>query len=135
MIKPQQFVKWTSHDDQGRFSHSGVVSHVSDSDATIITQRDGTMTVPLDDGKIVPIAKPKSFDGAIITQPSQRTVTSHKPKKVVGGKLKQVVDLLSQHPSLLDDRKSAIRAIVDAGISSEKGASTWFSNAKKQLRN
>ena len=136
-MKPNDFIKWTAHDEQGQFSYIGQVVAIDDSTVQMVTSERLNITVAIDDGCFTTTSKPQNWDDhTIIPQPTPPTVTSHKRttcKSSGGGKLQQVVDLLKSNPTLVQNRKQAIQAIVDAGISTQAGASTWFSNAKNKL--
>lgn len=126
-----KFIRWTCKDDAGNFSHVGqVVSHANGL-VTFVTQSDGVMSIPEDDGKFSKVRKPRSWSVDVATVKSKSLKRKKKQTKGGVSKLDLVVELLRADPPV--NRKDAISKIVDAGISTYAGASTHYNNAKKVL--
>ena len=135
-FKKGQFIRWTSTDNEGKFSHTGqVVSHKSGMITFITGPNAGEMGVPEDDGSFELVRKPRNWKEttapASISKPKAVRKTVTHTRKTGSSKLDLVVDLLRNDPPV--DRKDAINKIVAAGISTPAGASTFYNSAKKVL--
>lgn len=149
-FKKGDFIKWTSTDDEGKFSYVGLVRSVNGASICFETYM-GTLNIAPDDGKFVKVEKPADWDEQRAAS-EKRTAEMHKTNKRVaakpapavkvkatraprakkgGSKIDQIVELLQAQPELVKSRKDAIAAIVAAGISTPAGASTFFNTAKK----
>lgn len=148
-FKKGDFIKWTSSDDEGKYSYVGLVR--STNGVSICFETDiGTLNIAPDDGKFVKVAKPADWDvkrkasEAAAKAAAKAPKAAAKPvkvkvartpraKKAGGTKIDLTVALLKSKPELVGSRKAAIAAIVDAGISTPAGASTFFNAAKKLI--
>lgn len=135
-----QFIRWTSKDNEGTFSHVGQVISHKNGVIVFADANGGKMGVPDTDGKFEVAKKPRTWGAKIggAKRKVKATSTAHKPVKqkrvrAKGGetKLDQVIALLRNDPPA--SRKDAIAKIVEAGITTAAGASTYYNSAKKVL--
>ena len=131
-FKKKQFIKWTSSDESGDFSHIGQVVSFDAETVTFATSS-GEMTVPINDGTFVEVSKPHTFDVKVEETSTKKKQKAVKRTRSTNGitKLDQVITLLRNDPPT--DRKDAINKIVAAGISTANGASTYYSSVKSKL--
>ena len=140
MFEKNSFIKWSSSDEAGSFFIVGEVMAVEDDVVTFADEEGMVYGVPVDDSRFTSIKKPKNWRGKVISVESIKpTTTPAKPKakrtRSTNGstKLEQVVALLRADSTLVNNRKMAIDKIVEQIGMTSAGASTYFSNAKKQL--
>lgn len=127
------FVKWTSQDAEGPFSHTYKVQSHKDGMITATNQYGNVVGIPDDEGTFRKTRTPKSWSNIKAAKPAPSTP---KPIERVRNdstgvtKMDQVLALLSaERPA---SRKAAIALVVEELGMTEAGASTYASNANKQ---
>ena len=148
MFTTGAFISWTGTDEDGLFKYNGQVQQMDGETVVFSDCNNIKYGVHKEDGTFTSITKPKWWDAKIAEAASKTPVPA--PVAVVSpvvekktrvtrtttngtSKLDQVIALLNEKPELVNSRKNAIAAIVEAGISTAAGASTHFNSAKKQL--
>lgn len=139
MFSKNEFIKWTDT----MINHTTVGRVIKDDGFRVEFETEfGTFNVQADDGLFERTSKPKNWTGSTVKAtftlpPPDSGEKPEQPKKAApvkatGGKTKidLIVDLLRANPDLNGNRKAAIAAIVDAGISTPAGASTFYNTAK-----
>lgn len=137
MFQKNSFIRWTGKDDDGKFSYTGQIKMMH-GDTVIFEDADGVAYgIHKDDGVFESISKPKNWNRpkSVMLKPIEVEKPKKSIKKTDGGptKLDQVVALLRANPALINDRKKAIEKIVEEIGMTPAGASTYYSNAKKQV--
>jgi len=118
------FIKWTSTDEEGAFSHVGRVLEVTDTNVTFETKM-CVMTVPLTDGTF---ESAKAFK--IDTPVAQPTAPKQKAKATkTGTKLERAVVIYRQMKDAT--RKELIEAFVKQLDMTPAGASTYAAQVRK----
>ena len=130
------FVKWTSTDESGTFSHRGQVIDLTDT-IVVLNTTEGRMGVRLEDGKFTKTRKFDLPDVQPVVKPKARKTKSKKtgaakrpsgqPRE--GSKLAQAIEIAKSLETV--DRKTLIAAFVDQLGMTPAGASTYASNVKK----
>ena len=130
------FIKWTSTDEDGKFSYVGqVISHV---DGMIVFHNStGTMGVPEDEGTFAATRKPKKWNTkAPVAVKSVKPVKkkAHRSTKSDGSftKYHQVVAQMNENRPA--SRKDAIALVVREVGMTPAGASTYVAKANKELK-
>lgn len=143
MLTINAFIKWTSSDEDGAFTHVGQITSINDDNTIEFVTANGTIHVDLDDGTFAPARKPRKWGVVEITPAPAKTrknrglgsIATKTVRKVrkqkSGSKLEQIVTLLKNNPPA--NRKDAIAKIVEAGLSTQAGASTQYNTAKGYL--
>ena len=138
MFSKGSFVKWTDT----MVGHSVIGQVIKDDGFRIEFETEfGTYNVQADDGTFEPASKPKNWTGSkvkttFVLPAGEKPEQPKKPAKAkTGGKTKieLIVDMLREDPTLLTNRKVAIAMIVEAGISTPAGASTFYNTAKRMV--
>jgi len=139
MFSKNDFIKWTDT----MINHAVVGRVIKDDGFRVEFETEfGTFNVQVDDGTFERTSKPKNWAGStvkatFVLPAGEKPEQPKKPAKAkaVGGKTKidLIVDLLREDPTLVTNRKVAIAMIVEAGISTPAGASTFYNTAKKML--
>lgn len=136
-----QFVRWTNSDVNGEFSHVGQVHQMTDEMITLKTEH-GLIHLPKNDGKFIPTNKPigwelpetKTKDKAKVQRTTTKKASSKAPKeKKERGPSKVDIIVEMFKDNMPASRKEAIAKIVEAGITTPAGASTFWNTAKKKL--
>ena len=138
MFEKNSFIKWSSSDDEGSFSIIGEVIEVTDEFIKFIDNEGIVYGIPKDDGQFTINKKPKNWKNNIVNIETiiPKTIpTKTKRTRSSNGvtQLDRVVELLRNNSTLITNRKKAMDEIVKQLGMSLAGASTYFSNAKKQL--
>lgn len=141
-MNKNDFIKWTSVDNEGEFEHSGRVESVSANMIYLETDH-GLMGIPKTDGNFESIEPfeikrndPMSKKNATAKTANKSEKKAAAPKKVVAkkegvSKADQALEIVRQNPKAA--RKELIQMFVDQLGMSIAGASTYVYNAKKKL--
>lgn len=146
-MKKDDFVKWTSQDKEGEFSHSGQIVSITEKKVKLRTAR-GVMEFGRNDGTLEPcepvdLTPPSSFaegEVAASAQASETTTAKEKkekraPRKRSTGdgptKAELALELVKNNPKAT--RKELIELLKDKLKMTPAGASTYVHNAKKAL--
>lgn len=141
-FKKGEFISWTGVENGEQFTHVGQVIKHANGVIAFIDSTGGEMHIPETDGEIKITKKPRNWEANMPTKRERKAkptsikkpVEKKKPvqrSKSGETKLDAVIKLLRDNPPA--NRKDAIQKIVDAGITTPAGASTYYSNAKKHL--
>jgi len=131
-FKKNSFIKWSSQDEEGTFSHTGQVVKHADGMIIFTDKKGGEMGVPEDEGKFTSARKPKTWKKPVadkVTKP-----VAKKAKRVAGAptKYEQVVELFNAEKPR--SRKEAIALAVEEVEMTPAGASTYVAKANKELK-
>lgn len=126
-----KWIKWTATDENGTFSHVGEVYKSTKSHVTFVVADDigGHMTVEKTDGVFENVRKSKSAVTKIGEDVRKRE--AEEGSRHFTGKKLEVFELVVANPGL--DRKEYIALIVEAGISTPAGASTFYNAVRKAI--
>ena len=133
-----EYIKWTVVDGDVTEQYEGIVVGTDDIYVEFETNV-GKMTVPYDDGSFEKLKKAvvlkrkkgESEQSKVMKEKETKKVPSKKRAKKGPTKVDLIVELLRKSPA--NSRKEAIEKIVEAGITTPKGASTFYNQAKKVL--
>ncbi len=125
LFQPNDFIRWSSKDEEGNFSHIGEV--ISCTEDTVVFYGDGyEFTVPLNDGKFAKARRPKdwSVDAPRVEIPPS-TPPAKKPRAGKTGSKKERARIIFQN----ETERSAIIARFQSELDmSPAGAATYYSN-------
>jgi hypothetical protein len=135
--KNGQWLKWTSSDDDGPFSHTGVVSACNDK-MVILDTPVGMISCNVDgDGTFTEVKKPKNAPSTVETVvlpslPSPAATNGLKPLSECSDRVKESVSVvMTAGPGLT--RKAYIEALVEQIGMTTASASTFYNTAKKYV--
>ncbi len=118
------FIKWTSKDDEGTFSHVGQI--ISQNETWIeFKTKEGVMCVKRTDGKFEPHAAIELK----CEQKAKPTIDAVKRDVKAGSKLEQCIEIYKTMRGAT--RKELIAAFVEKVHMTEAGASTYAAQVKK----
>lgn len=132
-FRKNTFIKWTSQDEEGTFSHTGQVVKHADGMIIFTDKHGGEMGVPEDEGKFTPTRKPKRWNvkpGTIFCEPVKGTKQPRFPGQP--SKYNVLLDAMKEHRPA--SRKEAIALGVELAELTAAGASTYVAKANKQLK-
>ncbi len=124
------FVRWTSIDDEGEFSHVGQVAAVSKTHVTLDTAH-GVWSIELDDGTFTNARKPRTWN--MRNEAPLKTVSRAvpAPKRELSARMLEVVKVVRANPGL--SRKEYVVLLAAECSMSEAGASTYYNTARKHV--
>lgn len=125
-MHPGDFIKWTSEDEEGKFSHVGQVISSNDTWIEMKTEY-GTMCFRRKDGTVEPHA-PVEFKNKSDSKPKP-TVDAPKRDVKAGSKLERCIEVYKTMRNAT--RKELIAAFVEQVGMTEAGASTYAAQVKK----
>lgn len=126
------FIMWTS----GDVNHIGRFVCWEDGNVVMeVTEEGSTMTIPFDDGTFKKVKQPKNWSLKVEEDEESKKPAQVKkeraPREKKGPtKVDLIAELLKENP--VNSRKEAIELIVQAGITTAAGASTFYNQVKKQ---
>lgn len=122
------FIKWTSNDDNGSFTHVGQIKMFHGDTVIFETESDGMMGIHKNDGTFVSIKKPKGWN-----KPKSFMVPLKGKRKTSDAitKKEQALALVRDTYGKGHGRDVAVQRIIDVLGMSKAGATTYFYNAKK----
>lgn len=133
-FKKGTFVRWTSKDDDGKFSHVGqVVKHAQGMIEFEVGQHGSVMGVPEDDGSFTKCKKPRNWKKA----PTTTTIKTTKPKarrKNTSGtpsKKDQAIIIYRDLFGKGHGKDATIQRFQDVLDMTKAGATTYFYIAKR----
>ena len=129
-LKQGAFVRWSSTDDEGKFSHVGQVAAVNKTQVTLDTAV-GVWTIDLDDGEFTPARKPRTWN--LRTEAPLKTVSRAvpAPKRELSARTLEVVKVVRANPGL--SRKEYVELVATECSMSVAGASTYYNTARKHV--
>jgi len=135
----QEFVKWSSSDESGKFDHIGQVINRTDKSVTLLLSTGSTMNIPVDDGEFKSIKQPKDWSLSKPEKDQPKSIkksTTTSTKKSTGETKKDKAVAIykemmngSTHPT----RKDVINRFMTELDMTINGASTYQYNIKKEL--
>lgn len=133
-FKKGTFIKWTSKDDEGTFSHVGqVISHK----AGMIVFQDkmgGEMGVPEDEGTFTKARKPKTWT-AKRPAPAAKAAPAPKRKRRSSGKATKKEQAMTLYRDLVEKghgKDVFIQRLQDVLGMTPAGATTYYYNCKRE---
>jgi len=131
MHMTNKFIKWTSSDDEGEFSHVGL--ELTSGDTITMMLSDGTeLSFPSDDGTVVPAQRPVNFGKVAPSAPRVTVVRAAKAAKP-GSKREKALIIVRDLFGKGHGKEMTVQRLIDVLGMSPAGAQTYFYNAKKEL--
>ena len=129
-LKQGAFARWTSVDDEGKFSHVGQVAAVSKTHVTLDTAH-GVWNIELDDGTFTKARKPRTW--SMRNEAPLKTVSRAvpAPKRELSARMLEVVKVVRANPGL--SRKEYVVLVAAECGMGEAGASTYYNTARKHV--
>lgn len=128
-MKAGEFAKWSATDDEGSFSHVGLIKSVNNAWTTIIT-KDGEMSFRLQDGTLEPHA---AVDLKVklekVIEKAEKTTTPS--VKRTGTKLEGAIEIVKANVNA--SRKDLIELFCTQLGMTPAGASTYVNTARKAV--
>ena len=135
--KKGMWLKWTSSDEEGSFSHTGVVGACNDK-MVILDTPVGMISCNVDDdGTFTEVKKPKNalttVETVVLPSPATPAVTNGlKPLSACSDRVKESVSVvMTAGPGLT--RKAYIEALVEQIGMTPASASTYYNTSKKYV--
>ncbi|RLC84248.1 MAG: hypothetical protein DRI37_09270 [Chloroflexi bacterium] len=135
-FKKDQFIKWTSNDDGGKFNHVGqVVSN--DTELVTMMTAVGQMEISVDDGTFTSATKPKNWGertpAPVVVKVEPVTPQPERNRREAGqpSKKEQAMIIYNDVFGRGHGKKITIQRFMDVLGMSKAGASTYFYNCAK----
>lgn len=142
-FKSGEFISWKSTDGDEQVAHVGqVLSHKNGTIEMTFGMNGSSISIPEDDGTFTKARKPKAWVADAVKRErkprsdrglgSLATKTVKRVKRTPGGKTKvELIIELFRETGAPESRKDAIARIVEAGITTQAGASTFWAKIKR----
>jgi hypothetical protein len=136
-MKRGDHIRWNSTDDQGNFTHTGIVTEITDKTVSMKTKM-GLFTVPLNDGsfEILKDAGDACAELMVSDEESSKPASAapsrgKRSSKQQGSKLERAIAIAKTMPNA--SQKELIAAFMEQLDMTKAGATTYYYNVKKKM--
>lgn len=131
-FKTNTWIKWTSTDEDGTFSHTGQITGSTKTSVTLQTA-EGSITIDKSDGTFADARKPKGSKAvtAAATPAPAAAPAGLRPVEELSDKMRSCIDLIRS--ASVTTRKELIQVLVTGLDMSAASASTFYNTAKRYV--